>query len=58
MDLEDASGIEESVVSGEYLTVTVEPDTDYVLWAGLYEGMKPSPYSLTLCSETFSLMGD
>lgn len=57
-ELQEASGIEESLVSGEYLTVTVEPDTDYVLWAGLYEGTQPSPYSLTLCSEAFSLMGD
>jgi hypothetical protein len=44
--------------SGEYLTVTVQPDTDYVLWAGLHRGTPPSPYSLTLCSETFNLMDD
>jgi hypothetical protein len=45
-------------VSDEYLTAMVEPDTDYVMWMGLYDGTRPSPYSLTLCSEAFSLSGE
>jgi hypothetical protein len=57
-ELEHASAIEGSTVSGEYLTAAVEPDSDYVLWMGLYDGTQPSPYSLTLCGEAFSLTGD
>jgi hypothetical protein len=56
--LEDALAFETGTASDEYLTLTVEPDTDYVVWMGLYDGTQPSPYALTLCSETFSLTGE
>jgi hypothetical protein len=57
-EIDRASAFETGTVSDEYLTATVQPDTDYVLWMGLYEGTQPSAYSLTLCSEDFSLLGE
>lgn len=56
-DLETAVGFEASF-TGDYLTAAVEPDTDYVIWSGLYEGTAPFEYSLTLCSEAFSIDGE
>jgi hypothetical protein len=56
-EVETAVGFEVSFDGGEYVTAAVTPNTDYVIWNGLYEGTMPSPYSLTLCSEQFSITG-
>jgi hypothetical protein len=56
-EIETAVGFEISYDGGEYITAAVTPNTDYVIWNGLYEGTMPSPYSLTLCSEQFSVTG-
>jgi hypothetical protein len=57
-EVDIAAGLTFSKVGGEYVTAAVEPDTDYVVWNGLYEGSAPFDYSLTLCSEAFSLNGE
>jgi hypothetical protein len=53
-----SAGLESSFAGGEYVTAAVVPDSDYVVWTGLFEGTAPFDYAITACGETFNLTGE